>query len=116
MQMRVLIIEDERKVADFISRGLRAERFAVDVACDGLGGGEMASSVDYDLLILDLMLPGLGGAELFRRLRQKGKPVAVPVLFPDSRFPPDRGPGLSAPARSVWAPAPQHPRLSTYEH
>ncbi len=78
--MRVLIIEDERKVADFINRGLRAERFAVDVAYDGLSGWDLASSVDYDLLILDLMLPGLSGAELLRRLRQKGKRFPVLVL------------------------------------
>jgi DNA-binding response OmpR family regulator len=78
--MRVLIIEDERKVADFISRGLRAERFAVDIAYDGLSGWDLASSLDYDLLILDLMLPGLSGSELLRRLRQKGRQFPVLVL------------------------------------
>ncbi len=80
LRMRVLIIEDERKVADFISRGLRAERFAVDVAYDGLSGWDLASSVDYDLLILDLMLPGLSGTELLRRLRQKGRQFPVLIL------------------------------------
>ena|SRR6266567_6800082 len=70
--MRLLLIEDERKVADFIARGLRAERFAIDVADDGPSGWAMASSVDYDLIILDLMLPGVNGSELLRRLRRRG--------------------------------------------
>ena len=78
--MRLLVIEDERKVADVVARGLRAERFAVDVAYDGNSGWEMASSVDYDLIILDLMLPGMNGTELLRRLRRKGSKVAVLVL------------------------------------
>lgn len=78
--MRVLLIEDERKVADFIARGLRAERFAVDIAYDGTSGWEMASTVDYDLIILDLMLPGLSGTELLKRFRRKGGNAAVLVL------------------------------------
>jgi DNA-binding response OmpR family regulator len=78
--MRVLLIEDERKVADFISRGLRAERLAVDIAYDGTTGWEMASTVDYDLIILDLMLPGLSGTELLKRFRRKGGNAAVLVL------------------------------------
>jgi len=78
--MRLLLIEDERKVADFIVRGLRAERFAVDVAYDGTSGWEMASTIDYDLIILDLMLPGLSGTELLKRFRRKGGDAAVLVL------------------------------------
>jgi two-component system copper resistance phosphate regulon response regulator CusR len=78
--MRLLLIEDERKVADFIARGLRAEGLAVDVAYDGTSGWEMASTVDYDLIILDLMLPGLSGTELLKRFRRKGGNAAVLVL------------------------------------
>ena len=78
--MRLLLVEDEKKVADFIARGLRAERFAVDVAYDGPAGWEMAASVEYDLMILDLMLPGLSGGELLRRLREKRRDTAVLVL------------------------------------
>lgn len=78
--MRLLLIEDERKVADVVARGLRADRLAVDVAYDGNTGWEMASSVDYDLIVLDLMLPGLNGTELLRRLRRKGGKAAVLVL------------------------------------
>jgi two-component system copper resistance phosphate regulon response regulator CusR len=78
--MRLLLIEDEKKVADVIVRGLRAERYAVDVAHDGTSGWEMASSLDYDLVILDLMLPGLSGTELLRRLRRQGGNAPVLVL------------------------------------
>jgi two-component system copper resistance phosphate regulon response regulator CusR len=78
--MRLLLIEDESKVAEFIARGLRAESFAVDVAADGPAGWEMASSVNYDLIILDLMLPGLNGTELLRRLRRRGGKAAVLIL------------------------------------
>ena len=78
--MRILLVEDEKKVADFVARGLRSERLAVDVAYDGLSGWEMVSGTEYDLVILDLMLPGLSGTELLRRLRQKGRTAAVLVL------------------------------------
>ena len=78
--MRLLLVEDERKVADMVTRGLRAEQFAVDVAHDGSAGWEMASTVDYDLIILDLILPGLNGTELLRRLRRRHVNAAVLVL------------------------------------
>jgi len=78
--MRILVVEDEKKLAEFIARGLRAERFSVDVAHDGLTGWEMASATAYDLLILDLMLPGMNGTELLRRLRAQGGTAAVLVL------------------------------------
>src|SRR3974377_2067803 len=78
--MRLLLVEDEKKVADFVARGLRAERYAVDTAHDGITGWQMASSVDYDLIILDLMLPGMNGTELLRRLRRQGGKAAVLVL------------------------------------
>ena len=78
--MRILLIEDERKVADIVARGLRAEHYAVDLAHDGTSGWEMASGLDYDLIILDLMLPGLSGTELLRRLRKQGGNSPVLVL------------------------------------
>ncbi|HXI50044.1 MAG TPA: response regulator transcription factor [Candidatus Saccharimonadales bacterium] len=77
--MRCLLVEDEKKVADFVARGLRAERFALDVAHDGLSGWDLASRHDYDLIILDLMLPGLSGTELLERIR--GRSSTVPVLI-----------------------------------
>ena len=78
--MRILLVEDEKKVADFIARGLRSEGFAVDIAYDGDTGWERASGANYDLIILDLMLPGMKGTELLRRLRRQGGTAAVLVL------------------------------------
>jgi DNA-binding response OmpR family regulator len=78
--MRCLLVEDEKKVADFVARGLRAERFATDVANDGDTGWEFASRYEYDLIILDLMLPGLSGTELLERIRKKGSNPPVLVL------------------------------------
>src|ERR1044071_4429942 len=81
--MRCLVVEDEKKVAEFVARGLRAERFAVDVAHDGQAGWELASTSDYDLIILDLMLPGLSGTELLARVRKKS--ASTPVLILTAR-------------------------------
>lgn len=78
--MRMLLVEDDKKVAEFVARGLRAERFSLDVAGDGAAGWEMAAGRQYDLIILDLMLPGMTGAELLRRLRRQGGTAAVLVL------------------------------------
>src|SRR5581483_764707 len=78
--MRLLLIEDEKKVAEFVARGSRAERLAVDVSHDGQSGWEMASTYNYDLIILDLMLPGLGGTEILKRIRRQNSQVPVLVL------------------------------------
>ena len=78
--MRILIIEDEKKVAEFVARGLRAEKFAVDVAHDGQKGWELAASYSYDLIILDLMLPSLSGTEVLKRVRRRSSQVPVLVL------------------------------------
>jgi len=78
--MRLLLIEDERKVADFVARGLKAERFAVDVAEDGQSGLDRATTCNYDLIILDLMLPVVSGTEVLRRIRRKSSSVPVLIL------------------------------------
>src|ERR1700732_1234774 len=78
--MRLLLVEDEKKVSDLVARALRAERYAVDVAEDGQRGWELAESYDYDLVILALMLPRLSGAELLRRIRKKNEQVPILVL------------------------------------
>jgi DNA-binding response OmpR family regulator len=78
--MRILLVEDEKKVADIIVRGLKAERFAVDVSHDGQNGWEMANAYDYDLIILDLMLPGLSGTEILERVRRKNSQVPILIL------------------------------------
>src|ERR1039458_1582136 len=78
--MRLLLVEDEKKVADFVTRGLRAERFAVDVAADGPAALQALAACQYDLIILDLMLPGLSGSEILNRIRRDRKEVPVLIL------------------------------------
>jgi two-component system copper resistance phosphate regulon response regulator CusR len=78
--MRCLLVEDEKKVAEFVARGLRAEHFAIDVANDGEAGWDFASKHDYDLVILDLMLPGLSGTELLERIRKKSSDTPILIL------------------------------------
>src|SRR5437660_10234662 len=77
--MRILVIEDEAKVASFIRRALEEESYAVDVCADGAKGLELASAGCYDLVVLDLMLPGLPGIAVLKTLR-KGQ-VSVPALI-----------------------------------
>ena len=77
--MRILIVEDEKKIADFIKRGLREENYAVDAALDGLEGLRMAEENPYDLVILDVMLPGMDGLTLCAKLREHG--FAKPILM-----------------------------------
>lgn len=78
--MRLLIVEDEKKLADSVALGLRAERFAVDVAYDGETGEQMATTHDYDLLILDLMLPGVPGTEILKKVRQCNTHLPILIL------------------------------------
>jgi len=77
--MRVLIIEDERKVADFIQKGMQQEGYAVDIARDGEDGAYQATSIEYDVVILDLMLPKLSGLEVLARIR--AHKLSLPVLI-----------------------------------
>jgi DNA-binding response OmpR family regulator len=78
--MRILLVEDEKKVADIILRGLKAERYAVDVCHDGQSGWEAADACNYDLIILDLMLPGLTGTEILEKVRRKNQQVPILIL------------------------------------
>ena len=78
--MRILVVEDDRKVASFLERGLREEGYAVDVAHDGEDGALKAHVYDYDLLVLDVMLPGRTGFEVVRELRRERRPVPVLLL------------------------------------
>ncbi len=77
--MRILVVEDEKGIANFIHDGLEEEGFAVDVARDGTTGLEMALSNEYDVILLDWMLPGISGIEVCRRLRKEN--TSVPVIF-----------------------------------
>jgi DNA-binding response OmpR family regulator len=81
--MRILLVEDERKVASFIARALREETHAVDVAETGEKALEMADGVVYDLIVLDIRLPGLSGIQVCREFRQSG--IRSPVLMLTAR-------------------------------
>jgi len=80
--MRLLVVEDEPKTADYLRKGLRECGYVVDVVGDGHSGLHWALESDYDLLVLDLMLPGLDGREVLRRLRERR---ATPVLLLTAR-------------------------------
>ena len=81
--MRVLIVEDEAKMASLLRRGLRNEGIAADVADRGADAIWMAGSTDYDAIVLDLMLPGIDGFEVCRRIRDDG--VRSPILMLTAR-------------------------------
>lgn len=77
--MRILIIEDEKTLADSIKTGLTDEHFAVDVLYDGVSGYEQAAVEDYDLIILDVMLPKMDGLTVCQKLREEN--VATPIIM-----------------------------------
>ena len=81
--MRLLIVEDEPKTGDYLRQGLTEAGFVADLARNGLDGLHLAASGDYDLAILDVMLPGLDGWQLLARLREQGH--NLPVLFLTAR-------------------------------
>lgn len=93
--MRILLVEDEKRVARFIQKGLREEGYAVDVVMDGEAGWAAFESGDHDLVVLDRMLPRLDGVELLRRMRAAR--ARVPVLMLTARATiQDKVEGLSA--------------------
>jgi len=81
--MRILIVEDERQMAEVLRRGLSEEGHAVDVARTGPDGLAMATSASFDVIILDVMLPGLSGIDVARRLR--GARIRTPILMLTAR-------------------------------
>ena len=78
--MRILLVEDDLNLAQFIRKGLKEEHYAVDFAADGEAGLELALNNPYDLLILDVMLPKLDGLTLCRRIRAKGDTTPILLL------------------------------------
>jgi DNA-binding response OmpR family regulator len=78
--VRVLIVEDDRKVASFIEAGLTQESYAVDVLHDGVAAGDQAGAIDYDAVVLDLMLPGRTGFQVLRDIRARKQSLPVLVL------------------------------------
>jgi len=81
--MRILVVEDERRITAFIKQGLEEENYAVDVAYDGIEALDWASAVNYDLILLDVLLPHKDGIEVCRELRAQGS--GVPILMLTAR-------------------------------
>jgi DNA-binding response OmpR family regulator len=78
--MRILVVEDEHKIANSIKKGLEQEAYAVDVAYDGESGFDLATSEDYDIIVLDLMLPGMNGLDFCKKLRGEEQ-LHTPILI-----------------------------------
>ncbi|MBM3736716.1 MAG: response regulator transcription factor [Acidobacteria bacterium] len=78
--MRLLVVEDETRISDFVRRGLESAGYAVDVAADGQSAIEYVHSTDYDLIILDLMLPDTDGLELLKKIRNRKSSPPVLIL------------------------------------
>ncbi len=81
--MKILIIEDEQKTGDYLKQGLSEAGFVTDLARDGIDGMHLAMTDDYDLIVLDVMLPGIDGWQVLKGIRQIGK--QMPVLFLTAR-------------------------------
>ncbi len=77
--MRILVVEDEHRIANSIKKGLEQERYAVDVAYDGNNGYDLASAEEYDVIILDLMLSGMDGITVCKELRKEN--IHTPILM-----------------------------------
>ena len=83
--MRILVIEDEKKIAGFIKRGLKEEGYAADTASDGEEGYYLARTNDYDLILLDVMLPKIDGITLCKKLRKDSEKTPVIMLTAKDR-------------------------------
>jgi len=93
--MRILIVEDEKDIADFVKKSLTEESHAVDITVDGLAGEDLAFAEPYDLIILDILLPKKDGIAVLKSLRETG--IQTPVLILTARGAvPDRVAGLDA--------------------
>ena len=79
-RMRILVVEDDLKVASFIQTGLEQDGYAVDVLHEGRGAGEQAHAVDYDAIVLDVMLPGRSGFDVLRDIRSRRAHTPVIIL------------------------------------
>ena len=104
--MRILLVEDESDAAAVLAKGLREHAYAVDIARDGHQALEQTAINDYDLIVLDLLLPGIHGLEVCRRLRAEG--ATTPILMLTARGEPDqRVQGLDVGADD-YLPKPYH--------
>ncbi|MFY9708151.1 MAG: response regulator transcription factor [Desulfobacterales bacterium] len=93
--MRILVVEDDKKIASFVAKGLKEAGYAVDVAQDGLDGLDLGLSGVYDAAVVDIMLPGIDGLTLIERLRLKKNNIPV-IILSAKRTVDDRVKGLQA--------------------
>src|SRR3989338_11450620 len=100
--MRILLIEDERRISNVIKKGLTEEGFAVDVAYDGEEGQYLAESENYDLLILDIMLPKIDGLTICKELRVKDNKTPI-LMLTDKTTVEDKAAGLDSGADDYLA-------------
>jgi DNA-binding response OmpR family regulator len=99
--MRILVVEDETKMADYLRKALTESGYAVEIALDGLDGQHLAQESEFDLIILDVMLPGLDGWQLLQIIRRKWQ---TPVLFLTARDSvDDRVKGLGWGPMIIWS-------------
>ncbi len=99
--MRILVVEDDKKIASFVVNGLKQSGFAVDHSGDGTDGLARAQVVGYDALVVDVMLPGLDGLQLIRELR--AKKVHTPVLVLSAKATVDETTGYKTDIDKVFA-------------
>lgn len=78
--MQILLIEDEEKLVRALANNLKAEGFAVDIALNGIDGMELAAGCAYDLIVLDIMLPGLDGSQVLQKIRARNREIPVLML------------------------------------
>lgn len=93
--MRILVVEDEHKIANSIKKGLEQETYSVDVTFNGNEGYDMASEEEYDVIILDRMLPGIDGLQICQKLRERGIHTPILILTAKSQLE-DKIEGLNA--------------------
>ncbi len=80
MSLRILVVDDEAEMGALLTRGLVGEGYVVDLAADGIEGMSLAAQTSYDIAVLDVMLPGMSGFELCRRLREQNRGIAILLL------------------------------------
>lgn len=93
--MRILVVEDEHKIANSVKKGLEQENYAVDVAYTGSDGYDMAAGESYDCILLDIMLPGIDGVEIAKKLRHEGNHTPIIMLTARDQVP-DKVAGLDS--------------------
>lgn len=84
--MKILVVEDEHLIANALKKGLEQEHYTVDLAFDGVEGFDLASSGDYDIILLDLMIPKMDGLEVCKNLRSHGNHIPILMLTAKSQI------------------------------